>query len=121
MCFLDANFTIHEISSIFDVKMLFDVIISSINDRFAYAIHSYLFISRYLDLPHDSDLSDKNKPGSLPDLTNFHVNANAPVTSLLGDGEDQGSPYSSVSDTHPLLEVKIPRCFLGFNGQFDFV
>jgi len=56
----------------------------------------------YLDLPD----MDRNKPGSLPDLTNFHVNpALAGQANNVGnafpnhqyDMENQGSPYSSVS------------------------
>eukprot|EP00095_Tigriopus_kingsejongensis_P004128 maker-scaffold122_size333723-snap-gene-2.37 protein:Tk04128 transcript:maker-scaffold122_size333723-snap-gene-2.37-mRNA-1 annotation:"conserved hypothetical protein" len=51
-------------------------------------------------LPQDKDGADtKNNPGSLPDLTNFHVNTSpASVgghTSM--ENEDHGSPYSSVS------------------------
>jgi hypothetical protein len=55
---------------------------------------------------------DKNKPGSLPDLTNFHVNPSAGGVGLgssplqqaqqqlqqhMMESEEMGSPYSSVS------------------------
>jgi len=67
-------------------------------------------LSTLLDLPNDGDMN-RNKPGSLPDLTNFHVNpppAGQSTTNpgggifTVGDGQafemdDQGSPYNSVS------------------------
>jgi hypothetical protein len=48
-------------------------------------------------LPQDKDGPDKNNPGSLPDLTNFHVNASPLSGHQAMENEDQGS-YSSVRD-----------------------
>ncbi|XP_059081950.1 CREB-regulated transcription coactivator 1-like [Tigriopus californicus] len=45
-------------------------------------------------LPQDKDGPDKNNPGSLPDLTNFHVNASPLSGHQAMENEDQGS-YSS--------------------------
>lgn len=84
-------------------------------------------LSGYLGLPDDAEMFDRNKPGSLPDLTNFHVNPAAAMQSnhsgvgcvggvggvgnnVLAMGQhqqqqlfedDQGSPYSSVSGLAP--------------------
>ena len=91
-----------------------------------------LFFS-FLRLPEDDD-GNMNKPGSLPDLTNFHVNCGGghtdPSPPMIGsavgqhqysvgtacpEGDDNmGSPYSSVSQIrsyHSLIKISV-SCIL---------
>ena len=77
------------LASLSDAYLAKVIYASRLNPKMDFSFSSFL-------LPHDKDMLDKsNKPGSLPDLTNFHVNA-APSPHQNLEGDDLGSPYSSV-------------------------